>query len=314
VLPVTASVLALLAYIGGATVPQLVPGSYNIKKVPFLQTESAPPPAPPAGSKWQSMVVDSGCSVSVFDSPDKLAALYPSKTYLQTADKSERIFDKRGTVVLPTMNGTGDYQPLVIKHAICAPGFHNLLSVSDVIDSYPAGQVVFGKKNSYIEIEPGTRVPITRTGMLFYLTPTSAPQSHGHRFEVFMNEEIVPADRPTDVGFPSSSPPVVDMDAAAITIPGTESLVHERLGHLSHWHDVLHESRYMIDGFHCPASGGVQCPVCAISKQRRQDAVRTPAPRVRVVQPNSQVSVDLHGPYAEPGISGALYTAVFVDT
>jgi hypothetical protein len=137
-----ASVLALLAYIGGATVPQLVPGSCSIKKVPFqvLQTESVPPPAPPAGAKWpgQSVVVDSGCSVSVFDSADKFAALRlnPSKTYLQTADKSERIFDSRGTVVLPTMNGTGDYQPLVItgKHAtsICAPGFHNLLSVSDV--------------------------------------------------------------------------------------------------------------------------------------------------------------------------------------
>jgi hypothetical protein len=70
----TASVLALLAYIGGATVPQLVPGSYSIKKVPFLQTESAPPPAPPAGTKWQSIVVDGGCSVSVFDSPDKFAA------------------------------------------------------------------------------------------------------------------------------------------------------------------------------------------------------------------------------------------------
>jgi hypothetical protein len=100
----TASVLALLAYIGGATVPQLVPGSYTIKKVPFLQTESIPPPAPPAGAKWQSVVVDSGCSVSVFDSADKFAALYPSKTYLQTADKSERIFDSRGTVVLPAMN------------------------------------------------------------------------------------------------------------------------------------------------------------------------------------------------------------------
>jgi hypothetical protein len=97
----TASVLALLAYIGGATVPQLVPGSYTIKKVPFLQFESIPPPAPPAGAKWQSVVVDSGCSVSVstssFDSADKFAALYPSKTYLQTADKSERIFDSRGT-------------------------------------------------------------------------------------------------------------------------------------------------------------------------------------------------------------------------
>jgi hypothetical protein len=34
-----------------------------------------------------------------------------------------------------------------------------------------------------------------------------------------MNEEIVPADRPTDIGFPSSSPPVVNIDAAAITIP-----------------------------------------------------------------------------------------------
>jgi hypothetical protein len=216
----TASVLALIAYIGGATVPQLVPGSYSVKKVPFLQTESAPPPAPPAGAKWQSIVVDSGCSVSVFDSPDKFAALYPSKTYLQTADKSERIFDSRSTVVLPTVNATGEYQPLVIKHAICAPGIHNLLSVSDVVDSYPAGQVVFNKKNSYIEIEPGMRVPITRTGKLFYLTPASAPQSHGHRFEAFMNEEIVPADRPTDIGFPSSSPPVVDKTRGSHYYPG----------------------------------------------------------------------------------------------
>ncbi len=70
----------------------------------------------------------------------------------------------------------------------------------------------------------------------------------------------------------------------------------------------------MIDGFSCPASGGVQCPVCALSKQRRQDVVRAPAPRVRVVQPNAQVSVDLHGPYAEPAVSGALHAAVFVDT
>jgi hypothetical protein len=86
----------------------------------------------------------------------------------------------------------------------------------------------------------------------------------------------------------------------------------EFVGHLSD--DVLRDSRSMVDNLHCSSSGGVQCPVCALSKQRRQDVVHRPAPRVRVVQPNAQVSVDLHGPYATPGVKGALYAAVFVDS
>ena len=102
----TAAALALMASFGGASVPQLVPGSYSVKRVPYLQT-SQHLPVPPNGTQWSSVVVDSGCSVSVFDSPDKFRALYPSKTYLQTADKSQRIFDQRGTVVLPAVDHTG---------------------------------------------------------------------------------------------------------------------------------------------------------------------------------------------------------------
>ena len=167
----TAAAIALMASFGGASIPQLVPGSYSVKRVPYLQSSGQPLPVPPAGTQWSSVVVDSGCSVSVFDSPDKFRALYPSKTYLQTADKSQRIFDQRGTVVLPAVDHSGTYSPLVVKHAICGPGFHNLLSVSDVLESYPNGQVVFNNSNPFIEVQPGVRIPIQRSGRLFYLTP-----------------------------------------------------------------------------------------------------------------------------------------------
>ncbi len=114
-----------------------------------------------------------------------------------------------------------------------------------------------------------------------------------------MNSEIVPVDYDVGTGtvILPSAPSFVE--PGTVPFPSTASLTHERFGHLSE--DVLRDSRSMVDNLPCSSSGGLQCPVCALSKQRRQDVVHRPAPRVRVVQPNAQVSVDLHGPYAAPG-------------
>ena len=281
----TAAAVALMASFGGASVPQLAPGSYNVKRVPYLQSTGQNLPVPPSGTRWSSVVVDSGCSVSVFDSADKFRALYPSKTYLQTADKSQRIFDQRGTVVLPAVDHHGAYRPLVVKHAICGPGFHNLLSVSDVLESYPNGQVVFNNSNPFIEVQPGVRIPIQRSGRLFYLTPVNAAPSHGQRFEAFMNSEIVPADYDVGTEMAILPPTMSPVDPSAVPFPSTATLVHERFGHLSD--DVLRDSRNMASSLPCSSSGGVQCPICALSKQRRQDVVHRPAPRVRRVAPRS---------------------------
>jgi hypothetical protein len=98
----------------------------------------------------------------------------------------ERLAEQqRGTVVLPAVDHSGAYSPLVVKQAICGPGFHNLLSVSDVLESYPNrdGQVVFNNSNPFIEVQPGVRIPIQRSGRLFYLTPVNEAPSHGQRFE-----------------------------------------------------------------------------------------------------------------------------------
>jgi hypothetical protein len=142
----------------------------------------------------------------------------------------------------------------VIKPAVCAPGFHTPFSFSDVIFSHPNGQVVSSKKNSFVEIEPGTRVPITRSGKLFYLAPAGAPESHGRRFEAFMHEEVasvIACNRTIDVSFSSLFAPSVDIQAAAIA-SSAESLVRERFGHLSH--AVVHKSRHQINSFNCPAA------------------------------------------------------------
>ena len=103
----TAAAFALMAGFGGS-VPQLVPGSYAVKRLPGMQSAGDAPPPPPPGMKWKSVVVDSGASISLFDDAEKFSALHPSRTYVQTADKSQRLFDQRGTVVLPATEGEAD--------------------------------------------------------------------------------------------------------------------------------------------------------------------------------------------------------------
>ena len=120
-------------------------------------------------TQWKTagMLVDSGCTDHIVTNIDAFLDFVPIQSVVRNPNGEDSRVVGRGCVRISIPSNKGDFQ-CELKTVLCVPDyFSNLLLVSSCTEW--GHSFTFGKRNSCMKLQKGTRVKITQENNLFYL-------------------------------------------------------------------------------------------------------------------------------------------------